>query len=1126
MRVSPKLLAFEILAFLVFAILFTAGYLAWRLSQGPIDLALIKPQVERSLSEARGGQPVRIERLVLEWVRDRNRVEAVAQGFTALDVKGSPVVRAERATISLDAGALLSGRFKTRQLRLENGAASVVRSRDGVWSIADMVLAREPAADRPFDPLKDFKWETLATPIRALISAGSFERVELTNLRMNVHDEKTGTSWQASPVEGVWSAGPDGVALDLDLTLEGKAEPNRIVISLASDGAVSRATGMLTLEGVDPLSIARVFGYAGDDFSSGTPANASFTVEATERTGLQSTRIAFSNVAGRGKLGEREVSVEDLSLNAVYDPATKQVTLESLKVSSDLASGEFTGTVDATAMAMGDVTRPIPVKLSGRNFSLGLMPTFEAPWPFESADIEAIVARDLQRITVSSFNAVTGELIAAGSGEVWLEGPPGARQIGARVNATGAGVITPDQVTAFWPVNLGAGARGWVKAHILDGKATSAAFTMDWPPGANARGFLPDEHLTLDFTVEDATVKFLDDFPPVTGVRGVGQLRGNSLTADISAGRLNAWQVDEGKVVLPRFAPKGAMMDVRVMGRGDLGQMMRVLDQSNLKVGSRYGLVVDQMHGTGGIDLHVQRPMMDTVPDKDILYTIKGGFRDAVAPDLAAGFGLTQSDVNFEITQEGMSIGGAGHFGPAPVVFDWRERFNDGSSGSELSASARVTPDLLNAFGLAARNFMQGEAAVELKASGSGGRDFSTITANLDLTRAQLDLSAFGWSKKYDAPARGAFRYGKVGEGAMVAGDIRADGLELIGEARLDKAGAVESARIERIFSRDSVDLRGGVTRTEDGGYRLAINGAYFDASPFMDSLLSMSDAAATDMHGEAVGVQADAGPVFDINLSADRLRLREDAEMTNARVTMAVDANGPRNGVVTGQIAKDQNLDVAITTRNGVRNVSIRSDDAGFGARVLLKFDYLVGGKLELDGSFNGADGQADVILTDVRLRNAPLVAQLFSLASLRGLADVLSGEGVLFTRVDAPVRIRDGRIDLPGLRASGPAMGITARGWVAPGASELSLDGVLVPSFGVNSLLGGLPIIGDLFVSRQGEGVFAAPYSVRGTFSKAQVTINPVAAVTPGVLRRVFENPSEPPPVAEVAPGAAVSN
>jgi hypothetical protein len=210
----------------------------------------------------------------------------------------------------------------------------------------------------------------------------------------------------------------------------------------------------------------------------------------------------------------------------------------------------------------------------------------------------------------------------------------------------------------------------------------------------------------------------------------------------------------------------------------------------------------------------------------------------------------------------------------------------------------------------------------------------------------------------------------------------------------------------------------------------------------------------------------------------------------------------------------------VVIRTEDDVRKVSIKADDAGFGARVLLKLDYLIGGKLALDGSFKGANGEAQVTITDVRMKEAPLVAQIFSLASLRGLADVLSGEGVLFTSVDAPVKIQDGRIDLPGLRASGPAMGITARGWIAPGQKELALDGVLVPSFGVNSLLGGLPVIGDLFVSRQGEGMFAPTYSVRGTFARAQVSINPLAAFTPGVLRRIFENPSEPPPASDAAP------
>ena len=62
------------------------------------------------------------------------------------------------------------------------------------------------------------------TPIRALISAGSFEQVELVNFNFTVNDRKAGSVWAANPVGGVWSAGPDGVALDLDVKLAGAAE--------------------------------------------------------------------------------------------------------------------------------------------------------------------------------------------------------------------------------------------------------------------------------------------------------------------------------------------------------------------------------------------------------------------------------------------------------------------------------------------------------------------------------------------------------------------------------------------------------------------------------------------------------------------------------------------------------------------------------------------------------------------------------------------------------------------------------------------------------------------------------------------------------------------------------------
>ena len=75
----------------------------------------------------------------------------------------------------------------------------------------------------------------------------------------------------------------------------------------------------------------------------------------------------------------------------------------------------------------------------------------------------------------------------------------------------------------------------------------------------------------------------------------------------------------------------------------------------------------------------------------------------------------------------------------------------------------------------------------------------------------------------------------------------------------------------------------------------------------------------------------------------------------------------------------------------------------------------------------------------------------------------------------------------------------------------SDISVDGVLVPSFGMNSALGGIPIIGDLVVGRDGEGVFSLTYSVRGSLEKANVSVNPLSALAPGVIRRIFENPAD---------------
>jgi hypothetical protein len=42
---------------------------------------------------------------------------------------------------------------------------------------------------------------------------------------------------------------------------------------------------------------------------------------------------------------------------------------------------------------------------------------------------------------------------------------------------------------------------------------------------------------------------------------------------------------------------------------------------------------------------------------------------------------------------------------------------------------------------------------------------------------------------------------------------------------------------------------------------------------------------------------------------------------------------------------------------------------------------------------------------------------------------------------------------------------------------------------------------------VSRRGEGVFGMTYSINGSAGEPRVGVNPVSALTPGILRRIFE-------------------
>jgi len=498
------------------------------------------------------------------------------------------------------------------------------------------------------------------------------------------------------------------------------------------------------------------------------------------------------------------------------------------------------------------------------------------------------------------------------------------------------------------------------------------------------------------------------------------------------------------------------------------------------------------------------RPARPKVPLSEYRYTGEGTVKAGGLENAFNGNALKDSDARVFLDQNGIQIVGAGLIVNAPIDYDWSYKFDGPNTPSVLKASSLVTPDVLNAFDIVGRAYLTGEVPVEFEALLDGAR-LRSIDAAFDLLSARLDIAELNWVKPAGQVGNGSLQY-TLSEGApTTAITLDSGGAMFDATFALAENGQLLSANIDRFFLENRLDMRGTATRTDTQVLQVAMSGSFLDLSRFLPGASTLGSSASSPA--------ARFGNIV-LDADIDTLRLREGFETKDMTLAMRSTKDGIQTLEAKGELPNGAGIDAAYDAGGlGDPTFLINSGDASFLASVFLGLDSLEGGTLQMSGTFATGDlpTQMRLVIENGRLKDAPFMTQILSLASLRGLSDTVSGDGVLFTKIEVPLTIDAGRYNIVGARASGPALGLTANGAITPTTGDIDVDGVLVPSFGLNSALGGIPIIGDLFVSRQGEGVISLRYSVKGTLEKAQVSVNPLSAITPGVLRRIFDDPAK---------------
>ena len=173
-------------------------------------------------------------------------------------------------------------------------------------------------------------------------------------------------------------------------------------------------------------------------------------------------------------------------------------------------------------------------------------------------------------------------------------------------------------------------------------------------------------------------------------------------------------------------------------------------------------------------------------------------------------------------------------------------------------------------------------------------------------------------------------------------------------------------------------------------------------------------------------------------------------------------------------------------------------------------RYEFIKGfeeGNLDFYSIKKGDISNSTLKIDNFKIQEIPALAKLLTLASLQGIADLLTGEGIRFTDFEMKFSSKDNLMNISEIYAIGPAISILMEGYIQKN-KLISLRGTLVPATTINRTISSIPLIGELLVGKKvGEGVFGVSFKVKGPPKDLETTVNPIKTLTPRFITRTLE-------------------
>ncbi len=724
-----------------------------------------------------------------------------------------------------------------------------------------------------------------------------------------------------------------------------------------------------------------------------------------------------------------------------------------------------------------------------------------APLEISSLAAKGRFSGNFTRLAVTDMQLdLDGGLEAQATGE-WSRG-----EAGTTLKAKGGFFNLPvGKLAHYWPEDLGVDARRWVLENVHGGLIPEARFDIDLRPDDWDRATPRPGMARLDWTFQNVSARYFGDLPPLDSANGTGFVDGLEFGLTVTDAVAGGLEVSEGRLHVADLTARPPILDIEFVSRGAMADALAVLDARPLRLAKALSIVPGEVGGRSATRARFRIPLRQDVTLEKIGYSAAANIADMSLAGMPGGYGLTHGAFSLTADPEGLQISGQGAVNGVPMEVEWQRSFQVPPTAAADVLSVRGRMDLAQwrDLGLQSLPGLRGSiglaATVELF---DGGRRRGR--AQLDLGGAELDWRQIGWAKPVDIPARLDLSFESAKEDAptQYGFDFAGGGLNARGRAAFDPARGLTALSSDG-FRLGATQLAMDLAVRPDGGYRLDLRGPSLDLRAFVPKLLD--------------GTPSADEPFMELNLDVQRVFLTDEVELNRLTGTGSRLAGEWRRADMHATMAGGQTVGFTVRPEGNDRRFIVIAGDAGGMARALGLYPDARGGTMFLTFLVPAADGPDDTIIGSLRADNfrvvrAQVLTRLLTLGSLTGLSDALNDKGITFTRLDVPFTMRGRRLNIDRARAVGPALAVIATGDYGRDDEALQFQGTVVPSYTINSVLGVIPILGELLIGRKGEGVFAFTYKVNGTLSQPKVSVNLLSGLAPGFLRRIVEGLETP--------------